>query len=107
MTPAWPAPEVPARVAEPAEIPTGARRVAALAAAAGWTVVATYARGTYPGRVPRVVDCLALRMWRGRQRAVALWHGVKFQFACAWGETAIRTYNVTQLRAVLAEGGRA
>lgn len=100
----WPAPEVPTRLATDVEIPTGARRVAKVAATAGWAVVATYARGTCPGRTPHVVDSLALRMRRGRHRAVAVWHGTKFTFACAWGETAIEMVNVTRLCAVFKEG---
>lgn len=100
----WPEPEVRARVATAAEIPKGARAVSTVATSVGWTVVATYARGTYPGRKPRLVDSLALRMWRQPRRAVAVWHGVDFQFACTWSATEpITAHNVTTLRAALRE----
>ena len=101
----WPTPEVPARVASDAEVPAGARRVAMGAIAAGWVVAATYARGTHPGRTPRVVDSLALRMWRHRQRAVAVWQDARFSFAYIWSdEHPIVKHNVTTLRAALGEG---
>jgi len=101
----WPAPEVPARLAEDGEVPPGARRLAALARSSGWRVVATYARGTYPGRPPRVVESIALRMWLAEpaRRAVAVWHGTRFNFATMWGaDCPVRSLNVTQLRAELA-----
>ena len=100
----WPTPEVPARVASDAEVPAGARRVAMGAIAAGWVVAATYARGTYPYPKlgPRVVDSLALRMWRGRQRAVAVWQDAKFDLAYTWSDQhPIVKHNVTTLRAAL------
>jgi len=100
----WPAPETPARPPEDGEVPAGARRVADVAKSAGWRVVATYARGTYPGRPPRVVDSVALRMRRdGSTRiAVAVWHGTRFAFAITWGaDCPLRRINVTQLRGVL------
>lgn len=83
----WPAPEVACRLAEPGEVPTGARRVAAVAQRGGWRVVATYARGTWPAyRVPRVVDNLALRMWfPDGARAVAVWLDGKYEQGWAWG----------------------
>lgn len=69
-----PAPEVECRLATDAEIPRGARPIQRLAEAHGWRVVATYARGTRRGRVPRVVDSLALRMHGpGKRYAVAVW----------------------------------
>jgi hypothetical protein len=102
-----PAPEVSARIATDAEVPTGARRVAAVARDAGWRVVATYARGAYRAqawRDPRVVDSLALRMWHdgSARRAIAVWHDRRFAFAVIWGaDNPLATLNVTELRAVL------
>jgi hypothetical protein len=69
---AHPAPEVRARVASEAEIPPAARTFMRAAVAAGWTVTPTYARGTAMSS-KRVVESLALRMSRGRERAVACW----------------------------------
>jgi hypothetical protein len=97
----WPAPEVGARVAAVLEIPAGARRVARVAEGAGWAVVATYARGTLPGRTPRVIDSLALRMRRGARRAAAVWHDGRFDTAVLLGERGYRRCNATQLRAEL------
>jgi hypothetical protein len=91
------------RLAEPAEVPAGARRIAAIAEAAGWTVVATYARGTWPSKTPRVVDSLALRMRHpAGRRSWALWHDGKFHAACSWAaDRPIRMHNATALKAVL------
>lgn len=73
-TPPHPAPEVECRLATADEIPRGARPIQRLAKAHGWTVVATYARGTRRGRMPRIVDSLALRMGGpGKRYAVAVW----------------------------------
>jgi hypothetical protein len=94
-------PEVWARPATDAETPAGARWVAALAEANGWTVVATFARGTRPSQRPRIVDNLALRMSRGRQRAVAVWVNARFESAFTWGEHPIRRCNNTALRTAL------
>lgn len=83
-----PAPVVPCRLAEPGEVPRGAKPVRAAAEAAGWAVVATYARGTRwtksgPGTL---VDSLALRMSyrRGERRAVAVWLNGRFDFGMRW-----------------------
>jgi hypothetical protein len=97
----WPAPEVPCRLAEPGEIPTGARRVLRVAESAGWRVVATYARGTVPMRRPHVVDSLALRMRAGPSRAVAIWLDGRFDTAVMFGDRPPRTCGATQLRAEL------
>jgi hypothetical protein len=70
----FPAPEVACRLATEEEIPRTAKTLRRKAEAAGWTVRATYARGTRPGRPPRVVDSVALRMTHPeRGRAVAVW----------------------------------
>lgn len=84
--PPHPAPEVPCRLATDDEVPRGARTVRRHAQAHGWTVVATYARGTRRGRVPRVVDSLALRMWgEGNAcRAVGVWLDGRFNNAMVW-----------------------
>lgn len=116
MTPAWwpkriwpgdepvapphPAPEVLCRPAAEDEIPRGARPVRTQAQANGWTVVATYARGTRPGRVLVVVDSLVLRMRRGGELAAAMWLDGKFE--CAVRGPAARSMNLRDLRAELA-----
>lgn len=77
--PPHPAPEVAARPAVDGEIPTGARRLAKTAAAAGWEVEPTYARGTTidrHGRPGALIHSLAVRMrFPGTpgHRAVAVW----------------------------------
>jgi hypothetical protein len=76
--PPHPAPEVSARRAVDGEIPTGARRLAKLAADAGWDVEPTYARGTTidrHGRPGGLIHSLAVRMrFPGTgYRAVAVW----------------------------------
>jgi hypothetical protein len=94
---------VPARRAHAAEIPTGARRVLNVATAAGWTVVATYARGTAPTartwQPGKVIDSLALRMRNGARRAAAVWVDGRFDFAVLFGDRPHQTCNATQLRA--------
>lgn len=103
----WPAPEVRARRAEPGEVPVGARRMRTLAEDAGWLVATTYARGTRPGRPPRVVDSLALRMVTrpapgARRRAVAVWIDGRFACAFSWAaDRPLRTHTATALRGVL------
>lgn len=98
----WPSPEVPARVAEASEIPRGAATVAKVATDAGWTVTPTYARGVPSDRVERVVDSIALRMSRGRQRAWAVWEDRKFHSGYAWSADApITRHNVGTLRTAL------
>lgn len=76
-----PAPEVPCRLATDDEVPRGARTVVRLAEGAGWTVAATYTRGTKPGRTRKVVDSIALRLRRGDVRAWAVWLDGKFDQA--------------------------
>ena len=83
-----PAPEIACRVTAGQEIPRGALTVRKAALGAGWSVVATYARGTQwtrsgPGAV---VDSLALRMRRGLLAAVAVWVSGRFDFGMRWGE---------------------
>lgn len=96
-----PPPEVHARLANAAEIPRAAARVQRLAQGAGWTVVATYARGTRPGRNPRVVDSVALRMSRSQERAVAVWLDGKFDLAFTWGGAPLQRISSKQLSAAL------
>jgi hypothetical protein len=85
----WPEPEVAARVAAVSEVPRAALGPQRLAQGAGWAVVATYARGTAVRgpvsalRLGPVVDSLALRCRRGRQRAVAIWVDGRFDSAFA------------------------
>jgi hypothetical protein len=96
-----PPPEVPARPAEPDEIPRGATTVTNTARKNGWDVQVTYARGPWitsaglklivPGRieedeedddgdtdsaadkVPAIYDSIAVRARRGAQRVAATW----------------------------------
>lgn len=52
----------------------------------------------------RVIDSLALRMWRAEPvtQAVAVWHGTRFDFAAIWGiDCPLRAVNVTQLLGAL------
>jgi hypothetical protein len=78
VVPPHPAPEVTRRTATPEEIPAGARQVMKKATAAGWSVVATYARGhsvdNY-GHAKVLTHSLAVRLrLPGTQyRAVAVW----------------------------------
>lgn len=97
------APVVAMRDARPDEIPPTARKLRDLAEANGWTVRATYCRGTYSTRASsRVVDSLALRMQRGKERAVAVWNDRRFDAACAWDDLYWpRPLNVTELRALV------
>lgn len=80
--PPHPAPEIPSRPASDSEIPRTALSLRVAAEKAGWTVSATYARGTLMdarGRAAdKVVDSIALRMSHpdGR-RAVAIWNDGK------------------------------
>lgn len=73
-----PPPEVPARPATGAEVPTGARELAVLAAGRGWQGAVTYARGygihSAHGAVLGLRHSVAVRLWHpdGR-RAVAVW----------------------------------
>lgn len=97
-----PPPEVEARLAEPSEIPRGAGVIQRAAQASGWTVVATYARGTRPGRTWRVIESLGLRMWLPPHRAVAVWEDGKFTFAATWSwcgtGNPLRKVNASQLK---------
>lgn len=82
--PAWPAPEVSARLARLDEIPTGARRIIKLAHRHDWVTWTTYARGTLGdarGRPLRVVDDVMVKLGRDTQRAVACWTDGSFDFA--------------------------
>ena len=98
----WPAPEVLARRATNEEIPRGAWLVVRLAETCGWSVIATYARGTAPGRPPRVVDSLALRMRRGPRRAVGVWEDRRFTMAILFGDRHYQTCSATKLKEELA-----
>lgn len=69
---AHPEPEVRARPALEAELPTGARQLVKAAIAAGWIAAPAYARGTLPGQA-HPVDSIVLRLTRGSERAVACW----------------------------------
>jgi predicted DNA-binding transcriptional regulator AlpA len=64
---AWPGPEVPARDAEPHEIPRACLALVKVATEGGWLTRVTYARGTMPtaqGRPGDVVATVALRFRR-------------------------------------------
>jgi len=79
-----PEPQIHARVAHEAEICSAARRVRDLAVKHGWDAGVNYARGTRPGRPPRVVDSIALRITRNRTRIWAVWLDGKFDTAQIW-----------------------
>lgn len=90
----WPVPERAAAPAGAEGVPTVLRVVLSAqghAQRAGWTVLATYARGTaVTGRAPNyrpgpVVESWALRCRRGGARAVAVWVSGRFDFAMMWG----------------------
>jgi hypothetical protein len=89
VLPPHPAPEVPCRAAYAHEVPTGARRLAELAASLGWMGQVTYARG-YPmhaslGTALGIVDSVAVRLWGpDGQRAVGLWHNGKAEAGWVW-----------------------
>lgn len=102
-----PEPEVPARLAEPHEVPRGAAIVQRLAEAAGWIVVPTYARGTVAigVRTPRVIDSLALRMRRDRRAVVAVWEDGQFALAYVWGAAPPKKVSNAELRAHIATEG--
>lgn len=71
-----PAPEVACRPAEPGEVPRNAAALGRVAAAAGWTVRYTYARGTQLGArggARRIVDSLALRARHPEKSAIGIW----------------------------------
>jgi hypothetical protein len=73
----WPKPEIAGHEVAPDYL--GKRAVidlVHLAEAAGWTVRVTHAKGSYPsvgGKPGPARDSLAVRMWRGDQRAVAVY----------------------------------
>jgi len=79
-----PAPEVEQRPADPEQIPATASRLVALAEAAGWWTGTTYARGTLPGKAPRVVDSIVVRFRREIQRAVASWTDGRYDTGWRW-----------------------
>lgn len=71
----WPVPERPA-MALNGPVPAPVLGLAHLALAFCWQHRITYARGCWPsvgGRPSRQRDSYAVRMWRGRQRAVAVY----------------------------------
>lgn len=89
----WPAPEAPCRPAVAGQIPRGALKLQRAAQGAGWTVLATWARGTKMGArgAPgAVVESLALRMEAGGSgwRAVAVWLDGKFADSWVWRPAA-------------------
>jgi len=94
-----PAPEIPARPAEPHEIPRGAARLAALGEANGWMVRTTYARGTRPGRPPRVVDLLMVIARRSGTAVITTWYDTRF-VSGLWmvGWAPVRRCTLTELR---------
>lgn len=77
----YPAPEVPARPALAADLPSAAAALDKLADQHGWTVEAWYMRGTRMdsrGKPTRVVSSVVLRMHRDGHRLVAVWEEGKF-----------------------------
>jgi hypothetical protein len=92
-----PEPEVRARQAQPSEIPRGAKVITRVAEANGWSVAASYARGTSMhanGKPGRLVESCLLGMTReaDKGRVVATWHDNSFDlsYASRNGETAQR-----------------
>lgn len=81
-----PIPEVPARDAQPHEIPIGAKRIIKVALANGWElrVKPQYARGhslTARGTAGKVVDNVTVACIRGRAHLIATWVDGAFDFA--------------------------
>lgn len=87
--PPHPAPEVPCREAVADEVPRSAAGVRKVAEAAGWTVLATYARGTRVGAngdpLPGLTDSIAVRCRRELGRAVGVWLRVEGGKSPKWG----------------------
>lgn len=82
-----PEPEVPCREATEEEIPRAAKLMRKRAEAAGWSVRATYARGTVmhlTGKPGKVVDSIALRMHKANRYAWAMWYDGSFETAQTW-----------------------
>lgn len=78
-----PPPEITSRDGVDGPVPKSAQALARLAAANGWRVRVTYARG--PRTAKRIADSIAVRMRRGEQIAVAFWTDAKFDKpAVAW-----------------------
>lgn len=93
----WPAPEVTSDDPCPAVKPGPVFGLEALAAAQGWTVRVTYARGSYPsvGRRPGVKESWVVRCSRGRTRAVAVREGDSWRSFWWWsGETFFQRLNL-------------
>ncbi len=87
--------DVTCRLAAGGEIPRTARHLIAKALSGGWTVAPTYARRNG-------VETLALRMWRRRDRAVAVWTDAGFSSAYTWSETRpIRKWGYRDLSRVV------
>lgn len=83
--------DVRCRLAGGVEVPRSARRLMDAALAAGWTVAPTYARRAG-------LETLALRMWRRRGRAVAVWTNDGFSFAYTWSDVLpIRKWRYREL----------
>jgi hypothetical protein len=75
---AIPEPEVPQREALSDEVPTGARRLAAVARGAGWGTFVAYSRSATG------VDAVSVRARRPGELVVGYWRAGKF----AWGLVA-------------------
>jgi hypothetical protein len=83
LTPSHPAPAVPCRPAASDEIPATAARLAKAAAAAGWQVDVTYARGT-PMLGGNLVESVVVRMRSKYKMAVGVWVIGKFTSGWHW-----------------------
>jgi hypothetical protein len=68
---------VPARPAEPSEIPKAAQRLADAANAHGWDVAVTYAHAEFTDRKVPTIESVAVRMWR-EGRLYGVWINGKF-----------------------------
>jgi hypothetical protein len=83
------APAVPCRLAKVDETPTSAARLAKVAAAAGWDVKVTYARGT-PLQGGELVESVVVRLRSKYRMAVGVW--VAGKFTSGWHWSAAHSY---------------
>lgn len=87
----YPAPEVSSRSGEPGPHRDAVIGLMDLAESLGWSVDITYARGCFPhgatGKPGAVKDSLAVRVWRGAVRAVAVYVGGS---TWAWDTMAVQ-----------------
>lgn len=107
--PAFPAPSVPRRPAQPQEVPTGASRLVR-AAGAGWRARATVASGHVPDRYGRpspaeVVSVAVTLRHRDGRRAVGVWEDGKFKAGFLFGKGRLEKVGATALKEEVSGGG--